>query len=795
MNTINRNFRCVATFHIKRILPLLFLFFSLTLAAQTDKTYQIGILIDKINPELSPLLEKLESEIVAVVGEDAEIQFPEENILVNNFDLTKARQNYDKLLNNSTDIILAFGIVNNQIISPLKVHRKPTILFGAVNRDLHNLDLTNATSGIENFTYLVESESYEEDFKKFHELTNFENLGIAVDAPFLEILPLKETFDREFKNIDSRYTLIPFNNVQDILSNLQGIDAIYMAGGFFFSKEENQQLANAFIQAKLPSFTVNGVEVVEDGIMATYQSDDNLNQFFRRIALTIEAYVTGTPLSELPIYIDYTPRLTINYNTAEAIGVPIKYSLVGQTDFVGEFKNVISEKDYDLLTAINDAMENNLSLLSNQKDVELAQQDIKSANSNYLPNLTAAGTATYVDPDAAEASLGQNPEFSTGGNITLSQTLFSEAANANISIQKSLQKAQEANFNAAELDLIFDVSNAYFNALILKVNAQIQNRNVDLTKRNLEIAQQNFEAGQSGKSDMLRFRSEMAQNTQSMIEAVNQLEQGFLVLNQLLNNQVGLEIDVEDVELNEGIFQRYNYEEFFELLDNPTLREPFIDFLIEEAYTNAPELKSLDYNLLATERNIKLNSYGRLLPTLALQGQYSSTFNRSGAGSTPPQGTSLLDNTYNAGLNLSIPIVNQNLSNINRQTAIIQKEQLEINKNNVELGIAVNIRNAVLNLINQVSNIQLSKISEETAEEALELTQASYSNGAVNIVQLLDAQNNYLNAQLARANATYNYLINSLQVERFLGYYFLLNSEEKNNEFRQRFFEYLNTRN
>ncbi|WP_190808751.1 TolC family protein [Flagellimonas sp. S3867] len=795
MNTIILNFRFIGSLNMKRKLPLLFLFFSLTLVSQTNKTYQIGILIDKINPEMSPLLEKLKSEIVAVVGEDADIQFPQENILVNDFDLMKARQNYDQLLNNDTDIILAFGIVNNQIISPIKVHEKPTILFGAVNRDLHDLDLTNTSSGIENFTYLVESESYEEDFKKFKELTNFTNLGIVVDTPFLEILPLKETFDRELKALDSEYKLIPFTTIQDITSNLEGIDAIYMAGGFFLSKEEKKQLANTFIQFKLPSFTVNGTEDVRDGFMATYQSDDNLDQFFRRIALTIEAYVSGTSLAELPVYVDYTPRLTINYNTAEATGVPIKYSLVGQTDFVGEFKNVISEKDYDLLTAINEALENNLSLSSNKKDVELALQDVKSANSNYLPSLTAAGTATYIDPDAAEGSGGQNPEFSTGGNITLNQTLFSEASNANIAIQRNLQKAQEANFNAAELDLIFDVTNAYFNALILKVNTQIQSRNVDLTRRNLEIAQQNFEAGQSGKSDMLRFRSEMAQNTQSMVEAINQLEQGFLVLNQLLNNPVNLEIDVEDVHFNEGIFERYNYEDFFNLLDNPTLREPFIDFLIQEANKNAPELKSLNYNLLATERNIKLNSYGRLLPTLALQGQYSSTFSRSGAGSTPPQGVSLLDNTYNAGLNLSIPIVNQNLSNINRQTAMIQKEQLEINKNNVELGIEVNIRNAIFNLVNQMSNIQLSKISEETAEEALELTQASYSGGAVNIVQLLDAQNNFLNAQLARANATYNYLINSLQVERFLGYYFLLNSEEKNNEFRQSFFEYLNTRN
>jgi outer membrane protein TolC len=145
-------------------------------------------------------------------------------------------------------------------------------------------------------------------------------------------------------------------------------------------------------------------------------------------------------------------------------------------------------------------------------------------------------------------------------------------------------------------------------------------------------------------------------------------------------------------------------------------------------------------------------------------------------------------------LNVSIPIVNSNKTNINKQTAIIQKEQLSINKENTELAIAANIRNGVLNVINEISNIELSKVSETTAKEALELTQTSYSSGAVNIIQLIDAQNNYLNAQQSRANAIYNYLINTLQIERFLGYYFLLNNQSENDQFSQRFFEFLNTR-
>lgn len=776
----------------------LFLLITVFTFAQTKPTYTIGVLVDNSSPKLSPLFDQLKNEVKAVVGEDATIVFPDRALLFSNFNLQTAQENYNRLINDDgIDLILAFGVINNQIVSKQPTHEKPTILFGAVNRDFNNIDLNKKSSGIDNFTYLIASESFQEDLKKFKELTNFKKLGVVMEAPLIDILPVAETFDKIAANLDTDYKLLPFTTVSDITNNLDGIDAVYMAGGFFLTRQENQQLARAFIVKKLPSFSINGPDDVADGFLVTTRSNDDLDQFFRRIALTIEAYISGTKLSELDVYIEYTPRLTINFNTADAVEVPIKYSLINETDFVGDPKNVRAEKRYNLLNVIEETLGRNLSLQSGQKDVALTEQDVRSAWSNYLPNVTASSSGTYVDPDLAAISNGQNPEFSTAGAITLSQTLYSEAANANIAIQKKLQKAQEENFNASQLDAILDASTSYFNILILKANTAIQLRNLNLTKTNLQIAEQNFEAGQSGKSDMLRFRSEMAQNQQSLVEAINQLEQGFIVLNQVMNNSLDTEIDVEEVVLDQGVFERYNYDQLRDLLDDPKLREPFIGFLTEEALRNAPEVKSLNYNIEAVERNIRLSGSGRLIPTVALQGSYNSTFNRSGAGSTVPEGLGfgLVDNSYNASLSLSLPIFNQNTNNINKQIATIQRDQLQINKDNTELAIDANVRNGVLSLINQISNIELSKVSEETAQESLELTQSLYSNGAVNIVQLLDAQNNYLNAQLARVNAVYNFLITSLELERSLGYYFLLKTDAENEAFRQRFFEYVNTRN
>lgn len=757
-------------------------------------TYKIGYLLDKNSVEIEGLLSELSNEISAVIGEDAVLEFPKASQLVNNFNLETARTNYNTLLNNDTDIIIAFGIVNNAVISKLDSFTKPTIVFGALSEELINEEDFNRT--IENLTKITTSQSYTEDLKLFKKIAKPNRVGVAIEKAFIDNLPITQTFQGIANQLEIEVVLIPFESLNDIVVGLQNIDGLYLAGGFYLSNEEIQALASVLIDKKLSSFTANPIKDVQNGLLASNHDQSELNQFFRKISLTVESIILDNELAGVSTKIDSDTKLTINYNTAEKIGLPLRYSLIATTSFVGDPKESVAEKKYTLVDVMQEAIAENLNLQTLQRDITLTEKDVQIAKSDYLPNVTAGASGSYVDPQLAGVSNGQNPEISTSGNVTLQQTIFSEAVNANISIQKSLREAQKENYNSEALNTVFNTATAYFTALILKANLSIQNQNLELTKYNLKIATENFEAGESGKSDVLRFKSEMAQNTQQMVEAINQLEQGYYNLNQLLNNPIDTKIDVDEAELNEGIFSNYNYEQLGQYLDDPTLRKPFVDFLVQEAMANAPELKALQYNMEATERSERLFGAGRFLPTIALQGQYNYEFSRSGAGATfPANFPAFPDGFYTVGVNVSLPLFNQNKQNLNKQIASVQKEQLEISRDNIELSIQKNINDAVLELINQISNIQLSKVFEETAKDALDLTQTSYANGAVNIVQLLDAQNNYLQAQLASANATYNYLQSSMQLERSLGLFFLLQDESEREAFVQRFLEFLDNQN
>ena len=778
----------------KQLVVVVFLLASFFSFAQSSKTINIGVLVDKDSKENLALFEKLKNEIRSVMGQDTNMIF--KSPLENNYDLELAKTNFIALEKSEVNIILAFGVINNIALYQQKSYGKPVIVFGSVNSDFIDLPAQQNTTGINNLAYIIAPLSYKKDLEAFNSIYEFKKVGILVDEYLLEALPVRALFDDYFADKKTSYSLINIPEDGNIANSLEGIDAVYLAGGFALTDDAFKRMVNIINDKELPSFSANRKLDVEKGILATNQPATNLDQFFRRLALNVEAVVNGTNPSELPLKLDYNNRLSLNFNTAKQINFPLRYSMLGTVDIVGGNSSYSADNTYSIVDIMNGVVNKNLGLEVERKNVDLSTQDLKTAKSNFLPDVSASATAAYLDPRVAEISGGTNPEFSTSGTVGLQQVLYSESAGAGITIQDNIQKAQQETFNAAELDALLNASVAYFNTLILKTNVEIQGQNLEVTKKNLEISEQNFQAGASSKSDVLRFRSELAQNMQTLIEAGNQLSESYYSINQLMNNPINLEIDVEEASISEGLFINYKYDDFKDILDNPKLRPFLIEFLIKEAKLNAPELKNIDYNLRAIQRNYRLNSSGRFVPTVALQGNYNLAISQSGKGSVPVLGSPVApDGVYNLGLNVSLPIFQQNQRNINKQTAKIQEDQLNIQKANTDLNIENNINVLVLDLTNEIANIEISKVAEVTAKESLGLTQSSYAEGAIPLIQLIDAQTNYLQSQLASATANYNYLLASMQLERAIGYFFLMNTEDSNQAFMQRANEFILNKN
>ncbi len=749
----------------------------------------IGILSDQTPADLTPLFEQLRAEIVAVVGANADIRMDPVNVRANEYDPDAAERMYQEMIDEGIDIVLAFGSVTASVVSGRATYEVPTVLFGGVNRDLLDLPDAGATSGISNFTYLISPDSYREDLTSLRTLAPFERLGVVLPVGVRDAFDFGTLVAPLMAELGIEYEVIGYEGPLAVAEALDGIDAVYLLESLYIPEAEIQQMADLLIERDIPSFAGSRRDDVELGFLASRQPREGLGAFFRRIALTVESIVRGDDLADRPVFFDISPALTVNFHTARAIGVPIRYSSLATTEFVGEFENPIAETRYSLLGLVEEALAANLGFESRRFDVMLAEQDARSAWSNYLPGIDASASQSVVDPELAAISQGQNPQYSTQGVLSVSQALFSPSINAGISIERDRLQAARESLQADEWDVILDAATLYFRALILKANLEIQARNLDATKRNLRIARQSFDAGQAGRGDVVRLESEEARDMQSVIDAFNALQQGYHAINELVNQPVDREIDVDDVSFEGGAFSDGDFEEIRQILDDPATSELFEDFLAAEAIANAPELRALDYSIDAVARNARLNGLERFVPTVAAGLDLNRTFDRAGTG-TPPAGQAL-DQFYTLGIRASIPLFDSNQRRIARQSALLQEDQLRVDLQGAALALDRTVRDVVVDLTTEIANIQLSGVSETAAAEGLQLAQDAFASGAINVVELLDAQTNLFSAQLARASAQYNFLATSVALQRLVGHFSLLSSDEANAAYRQRFEAFL----
>ncbi|MCH2189643.1 MAG: TolC family protein [Gammaproteobacteria bacterium] len=759
-----------------------------------SKTIDVGLLLDFSGEEYTPLLRDLRSEIKAVVGSDAEVRFNQKYQLVNDFDANTAKSQYETLVKSDVDIILAFGPTNNKLITSQESFPKPTILFGVVNSDLIDTADNRQTSGVENFSYIVTPISYQNDLETFKQIFPAKKIGVIAVHGTFDNPRSRASLDKTFEELDASYELISYTSIESLAEQINDVDAVYLAEGFGISNSEMEEMATLFLSKNLPSFSSYQPNVIELGWLATNLTEASLERIFRRLALSVEAFVNGRNLSSLPVFLDLNQTLTVNFNTATRLQIPIRFSQMGNIDFVGNFEEWVADESYSLNEAVELALSRNLTLKASEFDVSLTEQGLRQSKSSYLPDFTATANSQYTDPDLARLSGGQNPEQQLSGNLSLSQLLYSEDSTAAISIQKNQLAAQREQLNTVRLDVILSTTQACFELLRRKNSMLSQAENLSITKRNLQVAQQNYDAGESSKADIFRFRSEMANNLRSLINAISSFQQAQYSLNTILKNPIDLQVGIITEDLSDGLLESNDigYDYIRETLDNPNQRLLFESFLLKEALLNAPEVKALNYRLNAVKREMKRYGWRRYIPTVSANAQYNNVFDRSGVGVPDPN--LALDDYYSVGLIFSLPLFNRNQDNINLKRAKIQYQQLEVLMQQQEQEIENRLRSATLNVTTSISNIELSKVSEDAIKQTLALIQASYATGAVTVTELIDAQNSYLQAQISSSNAFFDFIDNVISLERTLGDYFFFDTDtNRSEEVIRRFEQYRQT--
>ncbi len=745
--------------------------------AQIEKSdLHIGLLLDfrveATNADSNLVL--LQEEIHKVLGGNTSVHFLPEHLR-----FAAGPADYRSLANDpAVDLIIAAGPASAAMLATQGNLPKPTIAVGILDVELQQMPLVEpGVSGVQNFTYLLSSHSIQKEWDAFYRIHPFAHLAVILSANLQGKLDFEGFFDRLAAPYGSEVELVFWEPEGPLPVLSDAVDAVYLATAFERPPEEVSLLAEALAERKLPSFAMSR-HYVDAGMMACIGDENSRDQIFRNLALIVEGVVLGEELAAMPVQRNFDEQWVLNAATVRRIGFDLSFETLFSARFL-KADEPTSDRRLSLPEIIAEGLQSNLDLRIEKRNVDLASQNMRQAKSSLLPTVETSTTLLQVDPNAAERAFGQQPERTGMGTGTVQQVLFSEPVLANVKIQQYLAEAARHRTDLVALDVVLNLSTAYFDILLAKTGGRIQDENLDASRRNLKIARTRNAVGYAGVADVFRWESEVARATQASIEAFNALYLAKVQLNRLLNRaDIGEEFEVEDAQLSDELFSRFDPARLGSLIDRAGDVEILTDFLIAEALQNMPSLKQLAANMKAAERQQQMNRRRYYLPTVALRGQADYTFWRAGKG-MPPASSDPLDGTWNLALHFTYPLFQGNQRQIAIDQTAIQQQQLRLQEENLRQQLTQAVRVRATNLVSKRTNIHFAAVAATSAQKNFVLVQDAYQKGQLAITQLVDAQRAALSARQAEAGAVYEYLVSYLQLENSIGGYTMFMTPEE----------------
>lgn len=785
------------------------LFFSALMAAALiltapahGKTVRISVITDGDAQGTATLSNLVKQEIQTLTRGAHEVIFPEHLALSGQYNTGTVDAALDQaLLAKDADLVITLGEVSSHLACQRRTLSKPVIAGNIIDVTTQQLPNKNGTSGIFNLNYINTFSDIDRALQAFRDITPFYRVVILADEFMYRSIPQVKTLERRLANEFSlQIRTIPVGSaIEPALDQIPGdTDAVFVARLQQIPDNEFMTLVNYLIEKKLPSFAFKGRTDVEKGLLFSILPEDRDQHLARSVAINVQELLDGAQAQDLTTTFSLSERPSINMATARQIGIHPGWSILTEADLLNEEDTTI-ERQLDIFGAVAQALENNPDLAAAQRQVAAGTEQVNQARSSLLPQLGIGSNARIIDDDRAKASFGSAPERQWTGSMTATQLIYSDKAWAGYTIEQHRQRAREEGRNTVELDIVRDAATAYLNVLRAKSLERIQKDNLKLTRENLERAQIRVSIGAGGPEEVYRWESQIAGARRQVIEAESLFLDAVTAVNRVLNTPLSEPFAVSEEDYKDP-FNFLPNRNLLRYMENPKDLNRLRDFLIMEGMDASPELARLDAAIEAQQRSITLARREYYIPTVSLFGDVTETFEKSGEGSAPSAlasglGLSSKDDTdWTAGISLNLPLYTGGNKTATLKRALEDLEDLKFQKRSARNAIETRILNSVYLVRASFPSTRLTVYAADSARRNLTLVTDSYVRGIKYIIDLIDAQNQYLVAEQQAANAVYTFLIDLMTVQRALGNFFIFAPEQETAAFMDRLETFMATR-
>ena len=728
----------------------------------------IGIVTDGPESRSRTLVELsvLEREIQDLLGSEFDISFPPGKQLHGNWELDSVRSALEQqLADPEVDIVLTLGVAASNEVAQMELP-KPIVAAVTADAELQGLPIDPDTggSGKDNFVYLSNFHSIDEEARIFRDSIEFDHFVALIDPLTLESIPTLATTKAAqiSEQLGVRISLVTVtDSVEEALSAIPtDADAVYVTPLLRLDGDDMTMLADGLIERRLPSFSLIGRGELEYGLLMSIGGrEEDLVRYTRRLALNLQRILLGENASEIPVSYQESRRVSINMRTARAIGFSPRYAVTTDAELMN-LDEIEAGEPLDLAEAMAEALEANLNLKVAEFDPLLASENVRAARSGLLPQFSIGFQGSQIDEDRANPLF--QAERTTDAQLSGTQIIYSDDFRASLEVATRFESSANYELRIVALDVLQSAASTFLNALRARAAEAVRRSNLEVTRANLELANIRERIGISGRGDVLRWESQLALDLQNLIAAEANRRIALTEFNRVLNRSQYSSFASSDDDLSR-IMALFVDERFRVFIDNPAVWELLQSYFVEVTLRDAPELHSLDQIIAGQERQVLSSRRKFYVPELALVGTAGNILSRGGVGSMP---VGIDDKSWSLALTATWPLFTSGALSARLNQDQFSLEQLRGQRSLLEQQLETRTRLALYRAAGSHPAVELSEDAASAARENLVLITDAYSRGVMSVTDLINAQDAALTAELRAADARFAFLIDVIGIFR-----------------------------
>ena len=403
--------------------------------------------------------------------------------------------------------------------------------------------------------------------------------------------------------------------------------------------------------------------------------------------------------------------------------------------------------------ALEIALDENPTIKVAAEEIALKKVASKEAWQSLLPEASLNGSLDHTIK-AAEMKLndmsfkmGQDGTNTANAGLSINLPLFAPAVYRAMSMTKTDIELAVEKSRASELDLINQVTKAYYQLMLAQDSYEVLQGSYKLAEDNFNVVNAKYQQGAVSEFDKISAEVQMRSIKPNVISAANAVTLAKLQLKVLM----GITADV-DIKTDDNLT---NYESM--LFANQLKEE---DMSLE----NNTTMKQFELNMKLLERNVK-SLKTNFMPTLSMSFsyQYQSLYNPN---------INFFDYTWSNSsslmFNLSIPLYRA--SNFTKvKSARIQMRQLDWNRIDTERKLNMQVVSYRNNMTASSEQVVSNKENVMQAEKAVQIAGKRYEVGKGTVLELNSSQVSLTQAQLTYNQSIYDYLVSKADLDQVLG--------------------------